>query len=140
MWGSPDKKQRDHSYQSRSPGPRRQDPSDRFLLQQLEVGKSESLLQQDGDGGPKDEEAVLQLGVLPVTEMNRNEPDQRCQEQRYQPEKRPGEERNSKLSLRRSESRSKHVPSCLLGLPGLRVTRSAGEVFGSSVGCLVTAT
>lgn len=117
MWGSPDKKQRDRSYQSRSPSPRRRDPSDRLLLQQLEVGKSESLLQQDGDGGPKDEEAVLQLGVLPVAEMNRNEPDQRCQEQRHQPEKRPGE-RGTASSASSAQNRTANVcqAACLVCL------------------------
>lgn len=56
-------------------------PTDGPLLEQLEVGKSESLLQQDGDSSPKDEEAVLKSGIALVTEMDRNEPDEGGQEQ-----------------------------------------------------------
>lgn len=85
LWGSPEKEWRLDTAGTRTnhpvPWDMHRPPSDRLLLQQLEVGKSESLLQQDGDGSTKDEEAILQLGILPVAEMDRNEPDQRCQEQ-----------------------------------------------------------
>lgn len=66
-------------------------PIDGPLLEQLEVGKSESLLQQDGDSGPKDKEAILKSGIALIAEMDRNEPDERGQEQRHQPEKRSAE-------------------------------------------------
>lgn len=45
-------------------------PIDGLLLEQLEVGKSESLLQQDGDSGPKDKEAILKSGIALIAEMD----------------------------------------------------------------------
>lgn len=58
------------------------------LLQQLIVGEAEGFLQQDRQHHAEDEETFLLRGTLLVTDLNRDEPDERGQQQGHQPEKR----------------------------------------------------
>lgn len=63
------------------------------LLQQLVVGKAEGLLQQDGQHHAEDEQTLLLRSALLVTDLDRDEPNQRGQQQGHEPKKRPeGEE------------------------------------------------
>lgn len=56
------------------------------LLQQLVVGEAEGFLQQNRQNHSEDEETFLLRHTLLVTDLHRNEPHQRGQQQRHQPE------------------------------------------------------
>lgn len=59
----------------------------RFLLEQLVVCEAEGFLQQDRQHHAKDEEAFLLRCTFLITDLNRDKPHQRGQQQRHQPEK-----------------------------------------------------
>lgn len=58
------------------------------LLQQLVVSEAEGFLQQDGQHHAEDEETFLLRRAVLITDLNWDEPHQRGQQQRHQPEKR----------------------------------------------------
>lgn len=57
-------------------------------LQQLVVSEAEGFLQQDGQHHAEDEQTFLLRRAVLITDLNRDEPHQRGQQQRHQPEKR----------------------------------------------------
>ncbi len=67
-------------------------------LQQLVVSEAERFLQQDGQHHAEDEEAFLLRRAVLITDLNRDEPHQRGQQQRHQPEKR-SERKNKKTNM-----------------------------------------
>lgn len=60
------------------------------LLQQLIITKAEGFLQHHRQHNSKDEEAFLLSSTFLVTDLDRDEPNQRGQQQRHQPEERSG--------------------------------------------------
>lgn len=75
------------------------------LLQQLVVSEAEGFLQQNGQHHAEDEETFLLRRAVLITDLNRDEPHQRGQQQRHQPEKCSERKttRNTRLVIRRSK-------------------------------------
>lgn len=67
------------------------------LLQQLVVCEAEGFLQQDGQHHAEDEKTFLLRRAVLITDLNRDEPHQRRQQQRHQPEKRSEGETNKNI-------------------------------------------
>ncbi len=61
----------------------------RVSPEQSVVGKAKDFLEQDREEDPKNQQAPLKTEILRVTGLYSDEPHQRGQEQRQQPEKRP---------------------------------------------------
>lgn len=76
------------------------------LLQQLIISKAEGFLQHHRQHNSKDEEAFLLSSIFLVTDLNRDEPHQRGQEERHQPEE-GSERKTTKTYLIQNKSPNK---------------------------------
>lgn len=65
-------------------------------LEQFVVGEAEGFLQQDGQHHAEDEETFLLRRAVFITDLNRDEPNQRGQQQRHEPEKRSEREKQER--------------------------------------------